>query len=114
MKTAKDFSFGAILLLFGICLAGFAWFAPDATGRPGAFFKAAVLSTWLPLFKFGLAWCGLKIILFSVGLFLAIESVASLLVRCGRRQPARLVYGLHILSCAGVLLGGFCLVKALF
>ena len=23
MKTAKDFSFGAILLLFGICLAGF-------------------------------------------------------------------------------------------
>ena len=114
MKSAKDFSFGTLLLLFGICLAGFAWFAPDATGQPGAFFKAAVWARWLPLFKLGIAWCSLKIILLSVGLFLIIESVASLLARSGRRQSARLVYGLHILSCAGVLLGGYCLVKALF
>ena len=113
MKPAREHSFRTILLLVGIGLAGFAWFAPDLTGQPGAFFKAALISGWLPIFKFDLAWCSLKIILFSVGLFLIVETMATLLALGGHRQPARLVYTLHGLSCLGVLLGGFCLIKAL-
>ena len=60
------------------------------------------------------AWCSCKIILLSLGLFLVIECLGTFLAISNRRPAAWTIYSLQILPCLGFLLGGYCLIKALF
>ena len=92
-----------------------ALFAPDATGHPatGAFFKIAISSSWGKLLDLTAAWCSFKIILLSLGLFLVIESLGTILSVLKRKPLAWIVYSLHVVPGFGLLLGGYCLLKAL-
>jgi hypothetical protein len=102
------------LLLAGICLFGIAFFTPDA-GQPhvGSFFKIAMSSSWHRLFDLAAVWCSLKIILFSIGLFLVIESLGTILARLKSTRLASLVFTMQSVSCLGLLIGGYYFVKAL-
>jgi hypothetical protein len=65
--------------LVGVGLVGVTFFVPDAGGHPGSFFRVAMQTTWQNLLDWPVAWCSLKIILLSVGLFLIIESTGTVL-----------------------------------
>ena len=72
----------------------------------------ALMSSWGRLFELAAAWCSFKIILASLGLLLCIESLGTILSRLKYKHLATAVFFLQIVSCAGVLVGGYCLVKA--
>ncbi len=102
------------LLLAGICLFGIVFVAPDAGNQHvGSFFKIAMSSSWHRLFDLAAAWCSLKIILFGIGLFLVIESLGTILARLKRIHLASFVFTMQIVSCLGLLIGGYYLIKAL-
>jgi hypothetical protein len=103
----------ASLFLIGIGLAGVGFFAPDAGGHAGAFFSIAVSSPWLKFFDLAPAWCSVKIIMFSVGLFLIFDSLAIVL---GRAKMKGLALALFCLEGAAFMLslgGCFCFAKSL-
>ncbi len=103
-----------VLLLAGVGLFGFAIFAPDAAHRHnGAFFKLAMSSPWRHPFDFPAAWCSLKVILLSIGLFLVIESLGTVLVQRKLKDLALAVFSLQIISLLLFLMGDFCLFKSL-
>lgn len=103
------------LLLMGFCLFCLAFFAPDvAPHRTGAFFKIASAASWHRLFEWPSAWCSLKIILSSIGLFLVVESLGTLVVRSQYKDWAVTVFSLQIISLFGFLSGDYYLLKALF
>ena len=102
-----------LLTLAGLGLATIAFFAPDAGNHPGAFFNVAMQTTWRNLLDFPAAWCSVKIILFSLGLFLLIESVGTFLSVWKFKSIALSVFFLQVLPCFGLLFGGFYLVKSL-
>ncbi len=103
------------MILFGICLIGISFFAPN-TGhhQAGSFFNIATSSVWGRVFELAAAWCSLKIMLFSIGLFLLFESFGTILVRLKHRHLAVLFFTLQIVPCIGLLIGGYYLVKSLF
>lgn len=103
-----------ILGLVGLGLLGIVFFAPDA-GRfqNASFWRIAMNTTWKNPLDFAAAWCSLKIILLSLGLFLLIESVGTVLSVFQYKFLALLVYFFQALPCLGFLLGGYYLVKAL-
>jgi hypothetical protein len=115
MRAEKIFTLGGLLLLAGIGLISFAFFTPDAGGHPaaGSFFKIAASASWGKLFDRTAAWCSFKIILFSLGLFLVIDVLGTILLVFKHKKLAWMVYALHLAPCLGVLLGGYCLLKAL-
>ena len=96
----------ASLFLIGIGLAGIGFFAPDAGGHAGAFFSIAMSSPWLNFFDLAPAWCSVKIVLFSVGLFLIFDSLA---IVSGRAKMKGLAFALFCLEGAAFILslGGF-------
>lgn len=59
------------------------------------------------------AWCSFKIILLCLGLFLVIESVGTILSVLKLKAIALPAYCLHLVPGPGVLLGSYCLLKAL-
>ena len=101
------------LLLTGIVLFGIAFFAPDAGHHFGGFFKGATACTWRQLFEGVAAWCSLKIILFAVGLFLVIESLAKILAHSGQKVLAMMVFSTEVISLLLIVTGGYYLLKAL-
>jgi len=102
------------LFLAGLCLLGLAFFAPDAAHRHnGSFFKIAAASSWRRPFNLSAAWCSLKIILSSIGLFMVIESLGSILARLKLLDLAKAVFSLQLLSVLFFLMGGYYLMKAL-
>ena len=104
----------SMLLLAGLCLFGLVFFAPDATHRHnGAFFRIAISSSWHRLFDVPAAWCSLKIILLSIGLFMVIESLGTILVRFKHKDLALAVFSMQILSLIVFLIGDYYLIKAL-
>lgn len=115
MRDEKTFRLSSIFLLSGISLISFVFFTPDAAGHPaaGSFFKIATSSAWGKLFDLTAAWCSFKIILLSVGLFLVIDFLGTILLVLKHKKLAWLVYSLHLAPCLGVLLGGYCLIRAL-
>jgi len=103
------------MILAGICLLGIVFLAPDAGHPPnGSFFKIAMSSIWGKLFELTAAWCSFKIILFSIGLLLLIESLGTILVRFKHRQVALTVFKLQVVPCVGLLIGGYYLAKSFF
>lgn len=106
---------GGSLLLAGISLVAFTFFVPDADGHQetGAFFKMATDASWGKLLDLPAAWCSFKIILLSLGLFLTIESLGTILSLINLKPFARLVGCLHLAPGLGVLVGGYYLIKAL-
>ena len=115
MRGEKIFRLSSILLLAGISLISLAWFTPDDAGHQatGSFFKIATSSTWGKLFDRTAAWCSFKIILFSLGLFLVIDVLGTILLVSKHKNLAWMAYALHLAPCLGVLLGGYYLIKAL-
>ncbi len=115
MRRTEFLKFTSILLLAGISLISIVLLVPNAAGDPaqGCFIKIAVAHSWGRLFDPTAAWCSLKLILFSLGLFLVIETLGTILWALQHRNSAWVIYSLHVVPCFGVLLGGYCLLKAL-
>jgi hypothetical protein len=110
-KELKQIRFFCIA---GILLLAVVFFAPDSTNRPGlGFFQTAKISTWSNLYDWPAAWCSVKIILLSVGLFLVIDAIGSLLALVRLKSLALSVFLLHIIPATGLLFGGYYLLKAL-
>jgi hypothetical protein len=102
-----------LLSLVGLGLLGCAFFAPDAGRHAGLFFSVAMQTTWQNPLDWPAAWCSVKIILWSFGLFLLIESTGTLLTVRKHKSLAGPVFFLQVVPCLGLGLGGFYLVKAL-
>lgn len=103
------------LLLTGLGVLGLVFFTPDAAQHhSGSLFRMAASSSWHRLLELSAAWCSLKIILASIGLFLVIESLGSVLVWWKLQDLAKAVFSLELLSVLIFLVGNYYLVKALF
>jgi hypothetical protein len=105
--------FGPLCLL-GTGFSSFVFFAPDPGPHLGSFFTIAAQSTWGSLFEMTAAWCSVKIILFSLGLILALDSLGIIFLRHRREELFWCSFLLQCLTCCGLMAGGFYLVKALF
>ena len=103
-----------LLCLIGVCLLAVVLLSPDA-GRDQhvSFIKMANASSWGSLGDFAAAWCSLKLILLSVGLFLFIESAGTLLAVMRRKYLAVTVFFLQVVPLLGFVSGSYCFVKAL-
>ena len=115
MRRDKNFTLGSILFVTGISLISLAIFTPNAAGHQatGSFFKIAASAQWGKLFDQTAAWCSFKIILLSLGLFLVIDVLGTILLVLKHKKLAWMVYAGHIAPCVGVLIGTYCLIKAL-
>jgi len=104
----------SIFLLLGLAFIGLAFLAPDVThNHQGSFFKVAAASLWREPFDFPAAWCSLKIILLSIGLFMLIEAIGSVLALLRLKKLALAVFSTQLLSVAVFLIGNYYLIKAL-
>ncbi len=99
--------------LVGLGLLGIAFFAPNAGPQRGSFFNVAISTSWRNPLDFPAAWCSVKIILLSFGLFLLIESAGTLLSVRNHKSLALSVFFMQVAPCLGLLAGGFYLLKAL-
>jgi hypothetical protein len=103
------------MVLAGICFIGISFFAPDAGHHHnGSFFSIATSSAWGRPFELPAAWCSLKIMLSSIGLWLLIESFGTVLVRLKHIRLAVMLFALQIVPGVGLLTGGYYLAKSLF
>jgi hypothetical protein len=99
--------------LIGMGLLGLVFFSPNADPRQGAFFQAALQTTWRNVLDFPGVWSSIKIILFSVGLGLLLESVGTMLALLKFKSLALSVFFLQVVPVLGLLCGGFYFVKSL-
>jgi ABC-type multidrug transport system permease subunit len=99
--------------LIGIGLLGLIFISPNADPRQGAFFQAALQTTWRNVLDFAGVWSSIKIILFSVSLGLLIESVGTMLALLKFKSLALSVFFLQVVPVLGLLCGGFYFVKSL-
>jgi hypothetical protein len=109
----KIYRQSSLLSLVGVGLLGFAFFVPDAGGHPGSFFRVAMQTTWQNLLDWPAAWCSMKIILLSIGLFLIIESTGTVLVMKKFKSFVLPVFLMQAVPCLGLLVGGYYLIKSL-
>lgn len=101
-------------MILGFFLMALALLTPNANEPySGSFFQTAQVSTWQNLFDWPAAWCSVKIILLSVGLFLVIDSVGTALALIHLKSLALSVFFLHIVPSLGFLTGAYFLIKAL-
>jgi hypothetical protein len=103
----------SLLSLIGIGLFGIVFYAPNADPLTGAFFQAALQTTWRNVLDLAATWSSVKIILFSAGLFLMIESVGTILAELKLRRLALSVFFLQIVPCLVLLCGAYYFVKSL-
>lgn len=101
-----------ILSLAGMGLFSLVLFSPDAHDAQGVFFLPAIQTTWNHPFDLAAVWSSVKIILFSIGLFLVIESFGTVLAVFKFKSVAVPVFFLQVLPCAGLLCGGYYLLKS--
>lgn len=115
MNWEKEIKRKAVLFcLAGVCLLGFAWFAPDFGGHQGlSFIQVARHSSWHHVLDWEAAWCSLKIILLSLGVCLVIESLGTWLMKIGHVLMGVSTYLLHIVPVMGLLAGSYYLIKSL-
>jgi hypothetical protein len=102
-----------LLSLIGLGLFGIAFFAPDAGAHRGAFFNVAMQTAWQNPLDWPAVWCSVKIILLSIGLFLLIESMGTILAVKKYKSLALSVFSMQAVPLLGFLFGGFYLVKSL-
>lgn len=101
-------------LLLGAGLAGIALFTPDAGHQPGVtFIRLARQTEWGSWFNWSAAWCSLKIVFLSLGLFFIIDSLGTLLMKIQCRTLATTVFLLHLGPFLGMLMGSYYLLKSL-
>jgi hypothetical protein len=103
----------SILSLIGVGLFGVVIFAPDASPHLGAFYQPALRTEWRDLLDLAAVWSSIKIMLFSIGLFLVIESAGTVLAVLKLRSLALSVFFLQALPFLGLILGSYYLVKSL-
>ena len=103
----------SVLILIGLGLMCIVFFSPNAKPGDGAFFQAAFQTSWGHFLNLPAVWSSIKIILFSVGLFLIIESTGTTLAVLKYPSLAVPVYFLQIIPCLGLLCGIYCLIKSL-
>jgi|SRR5215469_6688325 len=103
----------SLLSLIGVGLFGIVVFAPDAAPQMGAFYQPALETKWRDLLDFAAVWSSIKIIIFSIALFLMIESAGSVLAVLKLRSLALSVFFLQVVPFMGLLLGSYYLVKSL-
>lgn len=114
MNERRTYSQCRNFFLTGISLVCIAFFAPDAAENPaGGFFQYALKSSWGHLLNLPAAWCSFKIVILSLGLFLIVECLGTILAVAGQRRLAWTVYSLHLVSGAGFLVGSYYFIKAL-
>ena len=102
-----------LLSLAGLGLLGLALMAPNIGGHQGSFFSVAMQCTWRDLIELPAAWCSVKIILLSAGLFLLIESTGTFLAAKKIKSLVLPVFLMQAVPCLGFLLGGYYLIKSL-
>lgn len=102
-----------LLSLIGFGLFGIVLFAPDAGTAQGMFFRPALQTTWSHVLDISAAWSSVKIILFSIGLFLLIESAGTVLAVFKYKTIAVPVFFMQILPFLGLLCGTYYLLKSL-
>lgn len=103
-----------ILTLIAMSLFGIAFLTPDAAQHPGHFFTFAARSTsWRTPLDLASAWCSIKIILFSLGLFLVVDSIGTILTIRKQSGLAATVFSMQIFPGFGLLAGTYYVVKSL-
>lgn len=113
-RDHKTYSQVRLFCLVGFCLLGVALFAPDGGSRHGeSFLFVARHSTWGQWFNWPAAWCSLKLILASVGMFLLLDSLGTVFMLFKRQRLAVVTFVLIFLPCLGFLAGSYYLLKAL-
>ncbi len=101
------------LSLTGLGLLAFALLAPNIGERQGSFFSVAMQCTWRDLWELPAAWCSVKIILLSTGLFLLIESTGTVLAIKKIKSLVLPVSLMQAVPCLGFFFGGYYLIKSL-
>jgi hypothetical protein len=100
--------------IIGICLMGFAVVTPDPGHHRGlGIVQGARETIYAHPLDWEAAWCSIKIILFSLGLGLLIESLGTFFMRREYTLLGFFVHLMHILPALGLLAGGFYFIKSL-
>jgi hypothetical protein len=87
---------------------------PNAVPGPiWGFFKVAGSASWHRFFDWPAAWCSLKILLLSVGIFLMFDALGTIADRASHRALANMFFFSTVLPAVGFLVGNYYLVKAL-
>lgn len=98
----------------GACLIGIALFVPDAGHQFGVMFvHLARNAMWQCWFEWNAAWCSLKIIFFSLGMFFILDSVGTLLITRKHQMMGATVFLMHLGPFGGMLAGVYLLTKSL-
>jgi len=106
-----------ILLYYfaGFCFLTIVFLSPHAGYLDGeSFFSIARSSPWERWGDWPAAWCSLKVIFMSLGVFLVLRALAGLLRLCARKTPGKVVLTLTGAPIAGFWLGLYYLIKAVF
>src|SRR5262249_29885964 len=106
-----------ILLLYsaGCFFLTIVFLSPHAGYLDGeSFISIARSSPWERWGDWPAAWCSLKVIFLSMGVFLVLHALGGLLRLCARKTPAKVVLTLTGAPIAGFWLGLYYLIKAVF
>ncbi len=99
----------------GFCFLTVVFLSPHAGYLNGeSFFRVACSSPWERWGDWPAAWCSMKIILLSAGVFLVLCALAGWLGLSFRKMPGKLLLTLTSAPIVGFWLGLYCLIKAVF
>lgn len=79
-----------------------------------SFFNIARSSPWERWGDWPAAWCSLKVIFLSLGVFLVLWALGALLELSRRKTPGKIILTLTSAPIAGIWLGLYYLIKAVF
>jgi len=113
-RAEKELMSGAWpLCLIGVVLLAFTYLTPHAGHSDGISFLAVARATaWQNWYDWPAAWCSVKIILLSLGVFFLIFWVTAMFGLSLPKMMERLLVLLMTVPCLGVLAGMYLLVKA--
>lgn len=113
-RKQENYSRAGMYLLAGVGLAGLALIAPDG-GKLGslAFLKEAWAGSWLEPFDWLMMWYSFKVIVFSLGIFISFDALATWARLFGLVKISFLFLILLTIPSIGGIYGGYCLLKSL-
>jgi hypothetical protein len=117
MITKLQHSQPPVLLWFfgGFCFLTIVFLSPHPGYLNGeSFFTVARSSPWEKWGDWAAAWCSLKVILFSVGVFLVLFALGESLRLCAKKTLCSIVLTMTAAPIAGVWIGLFYFIKAVF
>jgi hypothetical protein len=114
LSNEKEKQRNILLYYFvGLCCLTIVFLSPHAGYLDGvSFFSIARSSPWERWGDWPAAWCSLKVIFLSLGVFLVLSALGSLF--SARKMPAKVVLTLISAPVAGFWLGLYYLIKAVF